>query len=39
MERLPSDSDRHQPHDSAYRYLFSSKKLFVELLRSFVRRD
>lgn len=27
-----------QPHDSSYRYLLSSKKLFVELLRSFVRR-
>ncbi|MFD3274304.1 Rpn family recombination-promoting nuclease/putative transposase [Paenibacillus dendritiformis] len=26
----------HQRHDSSYRFLLSSKKLFVELLRSFV---
>lgn len=26
----------HQPHDTSYRFLLSSKKLFVELLRSFV---
>lgn len=26
----------HQRHDTSYRYLLSSKKLFVELLRSFV---
>jgi ADP-ribosylglycohydrolase len=26
----------HQRHDTSYRFLLSSKKLFVELLRSFV---
>lgn len=29
----------HQPHDQSYRFLLSSKKLFVELLRSFVNRE
>lgn len=28
----------HQPHDTAYKYLLSSKKLFVQLLRSFVQK-
>ncbi|MDI4648719.1 hypothetical protein [Cohnella hashimotonis] len=27
------------PHDTSYRYLLSSKKLFVELIRSFVARE
>ncbi|MGG4220640.1 hypothetical protein ABEW32_20760 [Paenibacillus jamilae] len=26
----------HQRHDTPYRFLLSSKKLFVELLRSFI---
>lgn len=26
----------HQRHDTSYRFLLSSKKLFVELLRSFI---
>src|SRR5690554_4250557 len=26
----------HQPHDKGYKYLLSSKKLFIELLRSFI---
>jgi len=38
MEPRPIEPDLHQPHDSAYRFLLSSKKLFLELLRSFIRR-
>jgi predicted transposase YdaD len=37
--RLNSDERQetiHQRHDTSYRFLLSSKKLFVELLRSFV---
>ncbi|MFC6551311.1 Rpn family recombination-promoting nuclease/putative transposase [Cohnella cellulosilytica] len=34
-----SNSDSiHQRHDTSYRFLLSSKKLFVELLRSFIDR-
>ena len=29
----------HQPHDKGYKYLLSSKRAFLELLRSFIRRD
>ncbi|CAH8715522.1 Rpn family recombination-promoting nuclease/putative transposase [Paenibacillus thiaminolyticus] len=29
----------HQRHDTSYRFLLSSKKLFVELLRSFVQKE
>jgi len=29
----------HQQHDKGYKYLLSSKKLFLELLRSFVHRE
>ncbi|TNJ62298.1 hypothetical protein FE784_31415 [Paenibacillus hemerocallicola] len=32
-------NDFPQPHDSSYRFLLSSKKLFVELLRSFVKKE
>lgn len=38
---MNTDSDRqqvHQPHDKGYKYLLSSKRLFLELLRSFVKR-
>lgn len=28
----------HQPHDTSYKFLLSSKRIFVELLRLFVRR-
>lgn len=28
----------HPQHDTSYRFLLSSKKLFVELIRSFVQR-
>lgn len=28
----------HQQHDTSYKFLLSSKKLFIELLRSFVDR-
>jgi predicted transposase/invertase (TIGR01784 family) len=28
--------DIHQPHDKGYKFLLSSKKVFIELLRSFV---
>jgi hypothetical protein len=36
---MPSDNDQsvHQPHDKGYKYLLSSKKIFIELLRSFTR--
>lgn len=29
----------HQPHDTSYKFLLSSKKLFVELLRSFINKS
>ena len=29
----------HQPHDKGYKSLLSSKKVFLELLRSFVKKD
>ncbi|WP_248926681.1 Rpn family recombination-promoting nuclease/putative transposase [Paenibacillus hamazuiensis] len=38
METGQKNSEIPFPHDSSYRYLLSSKKLFIELLRSFVRR-
>ena len=38
MDQEQKKSDVSFPHDSSYRYLLSSKKLFIELLRSFVRR-
>lgn len=28
----------HHRHDTSYRFLLSSKKLFIELLRSFVQK-
>jgi predicted transposase YdaD len=31
--------DVHQPHDKGYKSLLSSKKVFLELLRGFVKRD
>lgn len=36
MTRNPS-LHKHQPHDKGYKYLLSSKKVFVDLLRSFVK--
>lgn len=36
MEQNQKKTDIPFPHDSSYRYLLSSKKLFIELLRSFV---
>ncbi|RAV17878.1 Rpn family recombination-promoting nuclease/putative transposase [Paenibacillus contaminans] len=38
MDSSETQPDVHQPHDSTYRFLLSSKKLFIELLRSFVHR-
>lgn len=35
-EAVEAESSGHPRHDSAYRFLLTSKKLFVELLRSFV---
>jgi hypothetical protein len=32
------ESPRHQPHDKGYKYLLSSKKVFLDLLRSFVKK-
>ncbi|MDF2723138.1 MAG: hypothetical protein K0Q59_2813, partial [Paenibacillus sp.] len=37
MEAENEQQRVHQPHDKGYKYLLSSKRLFVELLRSFVR--
>ncbi|MED0672662.1 hypothetical protein P4S95_21065 [Aneurinibacillus aneurinilyticus] len=31
------ESKPHQPHDKGYKYLLSSKKVFMDLLRSFVK--
>ena len=31
--------DVHQPHDKGYKFLLSSKKVFIQLLRSFVNQD
>lgn len=36
MPDLKQTETLHHSHDTSYRFLFSSKKLFVELLRSFV---
>ncbi|MFD2114282.1 Rpn family recombination-promoting nuclease/putative transposase [Paenibacillus yanchengensis] len=38
MESEPTEAGLHPRHDTSYRFLLSSKKLFVELLRSFVKR-
>ncbi|MFD2115174.1 Rpn family recombination-promoting nuclease/putative transposase [Paenibacillus yanchengensis] len=38
MEPKPEEETLHPRHDTSYRFLLSSKKLFVELLRSFVKR-
>jgi len=35
----PDEPSLHQPHDKGYKYLLSSKRAFLELLRSFVPRD
>jgi len=35
---LPEEQDRvHMPHDTGYRHLLSSKKAFLQLIRSFIR--
>lgn len=31
------EGKHHQPHDKGYKYLLSSKKVFIDLLRSFVK--
>ncbi|MFB5760411.1 hypothetical protein [Paenibacillus medicaginis] len=36
---MESDERVHQRHNTSYRFLLSSKKLFVELLCSFVLQD
>ncbi|MFD2116963.1 Rpn family recombination-promoting nuclease/putative transposase [Paenibacillus yanchengensis] len=38
METAPQEETLHPRHDTSYRFLLSSKKLFVDLLRSFVKR-
>ncbi|MFD2114555.1 Rpn family recombination-promoting nuclease/putative transposase [Paenibacillus yanchengensis] len=38
MESTPQEDTLHPRHDTSYRFLLSSKKLFVELLRSFITR-
>lgn len=35
---MDQDQNRHHPHDKGYKYLLSSKKTFMELVRSFIRR-
>jgi hypothetical protein len=32
-------SDIHNPHDTGYKYLLLSKKMFIQLLRSFVKEE
>ncbi|WP_135550484.1 Rpn family recombination-promoting nuclease/putative transposase [Paenibacillus cymbidii] len=39
MQEAEGADGIHQPHDKGYKYLLSSKKLFLELLRSFVSRE
>ncbi|MFD2115773.1 Rpn family recombination-promoting nuclease/putative transposase [Paenibacillus yanchengensis] len=39
MESMAQQETLHPRHDTSYRFLLSSKKLFVELLRSFIKRD
>lgn len=34
---MEMESTQHQPHDKGYKYLLSSKKVFLDLLRSFVK--
>lgn len=36
MDSSTNSETVHQRHDTSYRFLLSSKKLFVELLRSFI---
>ncbi|PYI57098.1 Rpn family recombination-promoting nuclease/putative transposase [Paenibacillus flagellatus] len=39
MDQSRATSKLHHRYDKGYKYLLSSKKLFLELLRSFVRKD
>ncbi len=35
---MPSDREQiHMPHDTGYKYLLSSKKAFIQLIRSFIK--
>lgn len=36
---MEQDQNVHHPHDKGYKYLLSSKKTFIELVRSFIHRD